>query len=161
MSRQWKSSFCSQDPQIDEDHRALFKLLDRLATHRRESDLEDLNRLLDQLLEYTFAHFFREEEAMLASGYPKLARHAEQHEAMRKALIESLRTVARGQLALPTFIQHLKDSFTYHFETDDMTFVTWEKAQQAPELANHLPIQAGRSPRRGPLPTTYSLGPGC
>ncbi|MBI1751838.1 MAG: hemerythrin family protein [Acidobacteria bacterium] len=160
MSRQWKPSFCSQDPQVDEDHRALFKLLDQLATHRRESDLEDLNGLLDQLLEYTFAHFSREENAMRIAGYPKLARHSEQHEAMRKALIESLRTVARGQVALPTFIQHLKDSFTYHFETDDMTFVTWEKARQAPEKKSDMPIQAGRSPRRGPLPT-YSLGPGC
>lgn len=159
MSRQWKPSFCSLDPQIDEDHRALFKLLDRLATHRRESDLEDLNALLDQLLEYTFAHFSREEGAMRVSGYPRLARHAEQHEAMRKALIESLRTVARGQLALHTFIQHLKDSFTYHFETDDMTFVTWEKQQQAPEKKRDTPIQVGRSPRRGAL-RTYSRGPG-
>ncbi|WLT33461.1 bacteriohemerythrin [Geothrix sp. PMB-07] len=160
MSRQWKSSFCSQDPQIDEDHQALFKLLDRLATHRRESDIEDLNGLLDQLLEHTFSHFFREEAAMRVQGYPKLARHAEQHEVMRKALIESLRTVTKGQLALPTFIQHLKDSFIYHFETDDMTFVTWQKAQQTPAKGNDLPIQAGRHPRPGPVPT-YSLGPGC
>lgn len=131
MSRQWKSSFCSMDPQVDEEHRALFRLLDRLATHRRESDIEDLNPLLDELIEYTFAHFAREEEVMKTHGYPRLAVHSEQHQVMRKALIESLRQVSKGGLDIPVFIQHIKDSFNYHFETDDMTFITWQQQRQA------------------------------
>jgi len=118
------------DPQVDEDHRALFRLLDRLATHRRESDIEDLNPLLDELMEYTFVHFAREEGAMKARNYPRLANHSEQHQVMRKALIESLRQVAKGNLVIPVFIQHIKDSFSYHFETDDMTFVTWQRQHQ-------------------------------
>jgi len=131
MVRQWESSFCSMDPQIDEDHRTLFKLLDQVATHRRESDLEELNPLLDQLLEYTFDHFTREETAMRASGYPRLTPHAEQHLAMRKAFIESLKQVAKGDMVIPTFIRHVKESFTYHFERDDMTFVAWRHQNQA------------------------------
>lgn len=141
MSRQWKSSFCSLDPQVDEDHRNLFRLLDRLATHRRESDLEELNPLLGQVLDYTFEHFAREEASMLASDYPKVQLHIEQHLVIRKALIESLRRVAKGEVTLAVFIEHLKDSFMYHFETDDMTFVTWQRHHQAlahkPE-ARHL-----------------------
>ncbi len=127
MSRYWKSSFCSLDPQVDEDHRALFRLLDRVATHRRESDAEELNALLDQLLDHTFDHFAREERAMRASGYPHGSRHIQEHQAMRKAFIESLRQVVKGDMAIPAFIKHLRESFTYHFETDDMSFVTWQK----------------------------------
>ena len=125
MSRYWKPSFCSLDPQVDRDHRTLFRLLDRVATLRRESDVEDLNALLDQLLEHTFEHFAREERAMRRLDYPQCFHHSQEHLAMRKALIESLRRVVKGSLALPAFIRHLRESFTYHFETDDMTFVTW------------------------------------
>ena len=143
MSRQWKSSFCSADPQVDEDHRALFRLLDRLATHRRESDIEDLNPLLDELIEYTFAHFAREEEVMKTQGYPRLTEHSEQHQVMRKALIEALRLVAKGGLDIPVFIQHIKDSFGYHFETDDMTFITWQQQRLAKSSSPGLRGKSG------------------
>jgi hemerythrin-like metal-binding protein len=125
MTRYWKPSFCSLDPEVDLDHQLLFKLLDRVATLRRESDVEDLNPLLDQLLEYTFAHFAREERVMVSVGYPRSAHHSEAHAAVRKALIESLRRVVKGSLTTLAFTRHLKESFTFHFESDDMTFVTW------------------------------------
>lgn len=131
MTRFWKPSFCSLDPQVDEEHRCLFRLLDRAATLRRETDVEDLNPLLDQLLEHTFEHFAREERAMGREGYPHYLRHAQEHAAMRKALIESLRRVAKGSMAIPVFVRHLKESFIYHFETDDMTYVTWQLHNQA------------------------------
>lgn len=143
VPRQWKPSYCSMEPRIDEDHRVLFKLLDRLATHRRESDIEDLNPLLDQLIEYTFAHFAREERAMKAQDYPRLAAHADQHEAMRKALLESLREVAKGSLAIHVFIQHIRDSFSYHFESDDMTYIAWQQNPSPTPSRNQGPRTAG------------------
>jgi hemerythrin-like metal-binding protein len=127
MKRHWKDSFCSMDPRVDQDHRTLFKLLDQVATHRRDSDVEDLNPLLDQLLEYTFDHFAREEKAMATWGYPQQAHHSTEHLAMRKSFIESLRQVVKGGMAIPVFIQHVKESFTYHFETEDMLFVCWQQ----------------------------------
>lgn len=130
MSRQWKSSFCSLDPQVDEDHRTLFWLLDRLATHRREFDLDGLNPLLDQLIEYTFAHFTREEAVMQTSGYPELSNHAELHATLRKALLESVRQVAKGDVAIHLFIQQTKERFIRHFEADDLSFVAWQQQHQ-------------------------------
>lgn len=144
MSRYWKPTFRSMDARIDEDHRALFKLLDQLATHRRESDLDDLNDLLDQLLEYTFDHFAHEERVMSEEGYPRRAEHADTHAAMRKAFIEALRRVAEGSMALSTFVQHLKESFTYHFEREDMLFVCWR--QQTRQVK---PSRAGGTPAGG------------
>jgi len=132
MKRYGRDAFCSMNPGVDEDHRALFKLLDRASTHRRDSDVEDLNPLLDQLLEHTFDHFAREEKAMEIWGYPQLDHHSKEHQALRKAFIESLRQAAKGSMGLPVFIQHVKESFTYHFETEDMLFVCW---QQHPDRA--------------------------
>jgi hemerythrin len=144
MSRYWRSSFCSLDPQVDADHRALFRLLDQVATHRRESDAGELNQLLDRLLEYTFDHFAREERAMRAYGYPQGSRHTQEHQAMRKAFIESLRRVVKGDMALPAFIKHLRESFTYHFETDDMRFVTWQRQHQG--QATGTPVGLAAAP---------------
>ncbi len=127
MKRHWKDSFCSMDPRVDEDHRALFKLLDQVSTHRRDSDIEDLNPLLDRLLEYTFDHFAREEKTMEACGYPQHAHHSNEHLAMRKSFIDSLRQVVKGTMAIPVFIRHVKESFTYHFETEDMLFICWQQ----------------------------------
>jgi hemerythrin-like metal-binding protein len=118
------------DPQVDEDHRTLFWLLDRLATHRREFDLDGLNPLLDQLIEYTFAHFTREEAVMQAVDYPELPNHADLHLSIRRALIESVRQVAKGDLAIHVFIQQTKERFTRHFEADDLSFVAWQQHHQ-------------------------------
>jgi hemerythrin-like metal-binding protein len=142
MNRHWKDSFGSMDPRVDEDHRALFKLLDQVSTHRRDSDVEDLNPLLDQLLEHTFDHFAREEKAMESWGYPEHALHSKEHQAMRKSFIESLRQVVKGSMAIPVFVQHVKESFTYHFETEDMLFVCWQQRADR-ELKRPVPIRVG------------------
>lgn len=129
MTRIWKSTFCSMDPRENEDHRRLFKLLDRISTNRRESDLDETNALLDELLEYTFDHFSREEKAMAACAYPSSVQHAKEHVAMRQAFIESLRKVTKGSMTIPDFVRHLKESFIYHFERDDMIWVCWQQHQ--------------------------------
>jgi len=125
MRRRRETAFSSTDPRIDADHLALFKLLDRMGTHRRASDVDELNPLLDQLLDHTFDHFTREEQLMRTRGYAGAAGHIQEHEAMRKAFIESLRRVVKGDQAVPAFIQHARESFTYHFETADMVFIHW------------------------------------
>jgi hemerythrin len=86
-----------------------------------------------------------------------LTSHADQHQAMRKALLESLREVARGGLAIPVFIQHIKDSFSYHFETDDMTYIAWRKSQN-PLPSLRLPdatvLRDQPAPRNGSMTGT-------
>jgi hemerythrin-like metal-binding protein len=140
VARYLRSSFTSLDPQVDEDHKAMFKLLDRVATLRRESDLEELNPLLDCLIEHTLTHFTHEERIMEGCGYPQASGHAEEHAAIQKAFLDSLRKVAAGNLAVPTFIRLLKESFTFHLERDDMTFITWRKQRlKVPEAGRRAP----------------------
>ena len=136
MRRRREIAFSSMDPRIDADHLGLFKLLDRMATPRRAGDIEELNPLLDELLEHTFDHFAREEQMMQTWGYAGTAGHTQEHEAMRKAFIESLRRVVKGDQPVPAFIQHARESFTYHFETADMVFIHW--------LQTHCEAEAGR-----------------
>ena len=55
-------------------------------------------------------------------------------EAMRRAFIESLRRVVKGDLSVPAFIEHAKESFTYHFDTADMVYIHWLQAIEQFEI---------------------------
>jgi hemerythrin-like metal-binding protein len=132
MTRAWNESCSALDARLDEDHRSLFSLLDRVAAYRKDSDLADINLLLDQLLEHSFDHFAREEKAMETRGFPHSEQHARDHQALRKAFIEALRRVTKGTMTLPVFIRQIKESFSYHFEVEDMAFIRWQQEQQGP-----------------------------
>lgn len=127
MTRHWKPACRSLDPQVDADHQTLFKLLDEVATQRRESDADGLNGLLDQLLEHTFEHFAREEALMASQGYPRLEAHVQSHQDLREAFLEALRQAVHDRMPLPAFIEHVRESFVVHFETEDMTFIGWRQ----------------------------------
>lgn len=129
MTRNWKPSCRSLDPQVDADHQTLFRLLDEVATQRRESDAEGLNTLLDQLLEHTFEHFAREEALMAGEGYPRLEAHVQSHQALRDAFLEALRQVVHDRMPLPAFIHQARESFVVHFETEDMTYIAWRQQE--------------------------------
>lgn len=67
---------------IDEQHKELFRRLDRLlqAMQARQGAIE-VGRLLDYLGEYVVTHFAQEETVMRDRDYPGYAAHKAEHEA--------------------------------------------------------------------------------
>lgn len=124
MARHWDSSFCCLDARINEDHRTLFKLLDRIATHRRKTDLEDLEPLLKRLLECTLHHFAHEEGLMRASRFPEFPAHQQQHRSISNTIREALGQASKGFVISPSYLERMKEAYTFHFKRDDMTFMT-------------------------------------
>ncbi len=70
---------------IDEQHKELFRRLDRLlqAMHAHQGAVE-VGRLLDYLGEYVVAHFGEEEAVMRDRDYPGYPAHKAEHEAFLK-----------------------------------------------------------------------------
>jgi hemerythrin len=70
---------------IDEQHKELFRRLDRLlqAMQTRQGAVE-VGRLIDYLGEYVVAHFGLEESVMRDRAYPAYAAHKAEHEAFLK-----------------------------------------------------------------------------
>ncbi len=101
----------------------MFKLLDLIATHRRKTDLEDLERLLKRLHGCTLSHFTHEERLMRVSGFPGFLDHHLQHQSIANTIREALGQVSRGLMISPVAIARMKEAYTFHFKRDDMPFM--------------------------------------
>ena len=76
----WDRSLETGDPEIDSQHRELFRRIDKLlaATADRRARAE-VGRLLTFLGDYVVSHFEAEERLMADSGYPEAAPHRDEH----------------------------------------------------------------------------------
>ena len=76
----WDSSYSVGIKRFDDDHQELFRILNVLhqgmMTRRGQQVLQ---KVLDDLLQYTEKHFASEEEVMRNAGYPQLLPQIEQH----------------------------------------------------------------------------------
>ncbi len=81
MGLQWTHALSVGVEQIDEQHRELFRRVDRLLDAMIANDRAEGMRLVAFLREYVQLHFSAEEALMHARNYPGLADHATEHAA--------------------------------------------------------------------------------
>jgi|GEM_PF-2393950 len=128
----WRKAYHSTVHVIDAEHARLFELFNRLEAQgqlKRQADLGEVNRSIDELLDYVMDHCCREEKTMREAGYPGLEQHMRHHAYIREAFIEILHPVAAGQISLATFVRLIKGQFIKHFMRDDFLFVKWQRLQ--------------------------------
>jgi hemerythrin len=77
----WDRSLETGEPEIDEQHRELFRRIDQLlaATRDRRARTE-VGRLLTFLGDYVVTHFAAEEKLMATAAYPGLEAHRGEHQ---------------------------------------------------------------------------------
>lgn len=106
---------------FDEHHRRLFDLINRLyEAMRTGSDNATLERIFDELLDYTVYHFTAEQDAFERFGYPRAATHREQHDELvrqAKALRAELE-LGKPMIAVEV-MQFLRDWVTNHIMAED------------------------------------------
>ncbi len=76
----WDSSYSVKVKRFDDDHQQLFKIINELydgMMARRGQEV--LQKVLNELLQYTERHFAGEEVVMKNAGYPQLQAQIEQH----------------------------------------------------------------------------------
>lgn len=86
---EWDPSFSVGSLGLDNDHRQLVAILNRIydAWESHNPDAAELNRLFDELLDYTDGHFLREEGKLSARGYDDLDNHHAAHERLREMVM--------------------------------------------------------------------------
>ncbi len=76
----WKAQYALGHDTIDQQHRQIVAILNRLYESIRESTEEDqTGPILDDLCQYADTHFAYEEAVMAEIGYPDLAAHRRRH----------------------------------------------------------------------------------
>jgi len=86
----WKNEYTIGIRSIDNQHKKLFELVNRLFELDENPNIkEEIRDILYAFRDYTIVHFSDEEEYMRSIGYPELEAHIETH----KHIVESLHKI--------------------------------------------------------------------
>ncbi len=83
----WTEAMSVGNPVLDRDHRALIGLVNQLSLPANREDHTVLEFVLDELLDYTVAHFSREEEYLRQILFPGYDRHKAIHRKLTEELV--------------------------------------------------------------------------
>jgi len=124
----WSDALSVGIAAIDDDHKAFFELAGLLhSAQAAGGEYSVVDSALSMLEEYILGHFLREEKAMAAVGYPRLAEHQEAHRRFRDkahAVVEAHRQGVQGA-ELPSLV----DSWLrQHIARNDKAYENWISA---------------------------------
>ena len=126
----WTESMSVGIPLLDEDHKALIRLINRLhASLAAGAKFVELEDIFDRLVAYIEFHFTREEKVMEVSGYPFAAAHREEHEGFTQAIYEMRDRYARegDQTMTAELPDYLKKWLNHHILVQDMAYKPYVK----------------------------------
>ncbi len=83
----WTEAMSVGNPVLDRDHQTLIALVNQLSLPANREDRIVLEFVLDELLDYTVAHFSREEDYMRQILFPQFDRHRAIHRKLTEQLI--------------------------------------------------------------------------
>jgi hemerythrin len=120
----WQEKFLIGVPELDDDHRMLFDLVDQVhEAYARGRIEDDLERVFGILMDYVESHFRREEDFMRDRGYAGLDEH-QGHHGRLKAELEDLhrRFLAREPGLALELLAFLKNWLHFHIMEEDMRY---------------------------------------
>jgi hemerythrin len=122
---EWNNDYSVQIVSIDAQHRNLFAIGHELhAAMTAGHGNAALGKILDRLVQYTAAHFGHEERLMRQNGYPDLAAHKAEHDALTKQVLQFQADFQAGRVTMTVQILHfLKEWLQKHIKGSDMRYV--------------------------------------
>ena len=88
MALQWTSTLSVGVPELDEQHRELFRCVARIRDVTESGIESDATPAIAFLRDYVGMHFQAEERYMAARRFPGLERHREEHALLLEAVVE-------------------------------------------------------------------------
>lgn len=131
---QWTIEMSVGVPELDEDHKKLIAILNRLAEESAQEPRQEIVRqCLFALRRYAEAHFAREENVMAACGYPTLSAHRELH----RGFVTRIQATTQSFDAAPDdlaahindeLLRFLKDWLGHHISIEDQAYRPFAEA---------------------------------
>lgn len=120
----WNDQYSVHIPEIDEQHKKLFALINDLYDNIRQGHGEEaVDDTLKALVDYTHTHFEFEEKMMFDHHYPDFEQHCAEHTEMIRRIAELSNRRGQGPIGdeLMTF---LFDWLTHHILEEDMKYAS-------------------------------------
>ena len=133
----WTESLSVGVPELDDDHKGLIDIINRLSDQSASRGAEDLvAQSLTALKRYAELHFGREQRVMSLCGFPSLEAHIEEHHAFIDRIGEIARRFEDDPQGLADMVRDelgdfLQDWLKDHIMVEDMAY----RASVEPKLA--------------------------
>jgi hemerythrin len=122
----WSDDYLLGIKTIDEDHRNLFEIVNRLhdAFHKRQGP-QTIKITFSLLTEYVAEHFAREEQLMHQIGYPGIEEHRMLHAGFIQAFFSTKQSyiVAPKAFDFDSFLEFLRKWLVHHVLVEDRKYV--------------------------------------
>lgn len=129
----WSSTYSVGVKVIDEDHKALFEIVNALHDSIKRGDTDrSVGSALEALVNYVEQHFAREERYMRECGYPELARHISAHTRLAGTVrsVQELHQSEPDQVDTEELLDFLKDWLTRHIVKVDSHYSPYLRGEK-------------------------------
>lgn len=130
---EWADDLVIDGGAIDEDHKKLVALVNRLHDATSEGrGMEVVDQLLQELIEDTTEHLRREEAQMVAVGFPDLERHKLGHQRFMTELHALQSRLQGGSMAVAAQLSALlRDWLSLHIRRGDKELLRFIQSRQS------------------------------
>ncbi|QOY51230.1 bacteriohemerythrin [Candidatus Sulfurimonas baltica] len=131
---QWDDSYSIDVDTIDNQHKNLFALVNKLYDlDEIKNTKDDLKKILYEFNDYINVHFAAEEKYMSYIGFPELEQQKETHESFRKLLIEIISTPAKLEIIKTKMRVFAKRALIDHISNEDVKIKQFKQQKQESE----------------------------
>lgn len=130
---QWSDNLALGIPEIDGQHQGLIEVINELWNAIvANADPAQVARILDELEQYTRAHFTAEEALMRVAAYPKFREHRQDHRGFIDQVASARAKLARGEFLGLDLLRYLTDWLVKHIQGGDRDYAAFIDGQQRP-----------------------------
>lgn len=121
----WQDSYALGMLEIDDQHKMLFDIMNRLWDGIVRGDKPaDQAVLLGELERYTVTHFLEEELFMRSIEYPRIEEHMRMHHHFVQKIIDEKKRVMQGEQVSLNLLHFLRDWLANHILVEDKRYVS-------------------------------------
>jgi hemerythrin len=131
---QWSDQLSLGIPEIDGQHRGLLEVINELwDAIVAKADVQRVTHILNELEQYTHAHFTAEEALMRVEDYPSFREHREEHRKFVNQVALAKTKLAGGEFLGLDLLRYLTDWLVKHIQGGDKDYANFIEAQHHPK----------------------------
>ena len=115
----WESSLETGIDIIDTQHRRIVDYINQLHVAISDKDRNEVERILNQMIDYTITHFTFEESLMEKAGYAHVGAHKAVHEAFTNRIASYKQRFDNGEDIAQKLLSDLRIWLTNHIKHED------------------------------------------
>lgn len=113
---------------IDKQHHRIVEYINQLYDVRKTHTPQDLEKILQELVDYTLSHFAFEESLMEEANYRFITGHKRVHDMFRRRISDFMQRLKLGEDITEELLSVLKSWLLNHIRSDDNDYVDVVKA---------------------------------